>query len=87
MYMALTTSSNQCMCIDLLFTIGSGVRTGVHGTALGIGGITRVGGMFIVAGRMIGIGITAMLSIIVTTTALSVLDALYAVAIVNCVVE
>lgn len=75
------------MFIDLLYTIGSGVRIGVRGTALGIGGITRVGGMFTVAGRMIGIGITAMLSIIVTTTALSVLDALYAVAIVNCVVE
>lgn len=63
------------MSIDLLFTTGSGDRTGAHGPLRGIGGIIRVGGMYTVAGHMTGIGITAMLSTTTTTIVLSVRDA------------
>ena len=62
------------MSIDLLFTTGSGDRTGAHGPLRGIGGIIRVGGMYTVAGHMTGIGITAMLSITITTTVRSDTD-------------
>ena len=68
------TSSSRYMSIDLLFTTGSGARIGTRGIVLGIGATTRVGGICTLAGHMTGIGIIAMLSIIITTTALSVRD-------------
>ena len=60
------------MSIDLLYTTGSGDRTGTHGHLRGIGIIIRAGGMYTDAGHMTGTGITAILSIITTTIALSV---------------
>ena len=71
MYMEQTISSNQYMSIDLLSTIGFGVRTGTHGRVLGIGDITRVGGMYTAAGHMTGIGVTAMHTITAITIARS----------------
>jgi len=66
--------------------IGSGQTLGTHGTVLGIGVITRVGGTHIVAGRMTGTGITATLSIITTTTiALSVTDIIRVMATTTCI--
>jgi hypothetical protein len=64
--------------------IGSGVRHGMHGTALGIGDIIRVGGTITVAGHMTGIGITAMHGIITITTALSVTDIIPVMVFMTC---
>ena len=59
------------MCTDRLSTIGSGVRVGTLGTALGIGVTGRVGGTHTLVGHMTGTGIVATPTIITTTTALS----------------
>ena len=55
------------MYIDPIYTIGSGATHGMHGQVRGIGDITRVGGTYITAGHVIGIGIIAMHGIIITT--------------------
>lgn len=69
-----TTSSNRCISTVLLSMIGSGVPHGMHGTHLGIGGITPVGGTTTTAGHMIGTGATATPTITTITTARSVPD-------------
>ena len=74
------------MSIDPLSTIGSGATHGTLGIVLGTGVITRVGGTYTAAGHMTGTGITATLSIIITTTALSVRDITFITAITTCIV-
>ena len=87
MYMERTISSNLYMSIDLLSTTGFGVRTGTHGRVLGIGDITRVGGMYTAAGHMTGIGATAMHTITAITIARSAQVALSIVDIMSCIAE
>ena len=82
--MAPTTSSNLFMFIDLSYMIGSGVLVGMLGILLGIGDIIRGGGTFIVVGHMIGIGVTATHSIIITIGARSVMDITSTTDITNC---
>ena len=82
-YTERTTLSNRYMSIDLLFTTGSGVRTGTHGRVLGTGVITRAGGTYTAAGHMIGTGIIAMRSIITTTIVRSVRDVQYTTVIMT----
>lgn len=69
----------------LLYTIGSGVRTGTHGVARGTGITGRLGGTRIIAGHMIGTGITAMLTIIITTGARSGPDARLEAVTMSCI--
>lgn len=84
MYMVQTTSLNRYMSTDLLSMIGSGARVGTPGRVHGTGDIIRVGGMCITAGRMIGIGITAMHSIITIITARSITDIIHTMVITRC---
>jgi len=72
--MALITSSNRFMSIVRSYTIGSGVRHGSHGIALGTGVTGLPGGTYIVAGHTAGIGIIATHGIAIITDALSVPD-------------
>ena len=82
--MAPTILSSRYMSIDLLFMTGSGVRTGTHGRVPGIGDITRVGGMYTVAGLVTGIGIAATRITITTTAALSITHMSFTADIVSC---
>ena len=65
--------------------IGSGVMRGMHGILPGIGDTTPDGGTHTLVGVMIGIGITVMLSTIITTGAPSVTFANRAAVIRSCV--
>lgn len=56
---------------------------GTHGTALGTGDIILAGGTVIVVGHTIGIGITAMHSIIIIVAALSTTLLSYAPVIMS----
>ena len=59
---------------------------GTLGIVLGTGVITRDGGTHMLAGHMTGTGITAMLSIIITTTtARSATDIIRAMDITTCI--
>jgi hypothetical protein len=73
------------MFTDPSSTIGSGATHGTLGIVLGIGDITRVGGTYIVAGHMIGIGITVMPIITTTTAVHSDMHTTYATDIITCI--
>jgi len=67
--------------------IGSGATVGMRGIHLGIGVIGPVGGMYTVVGHMIGIGVTAMLSIIITIGVHSDMQSVRTAAIMSCIKE
>ena len=66
--------------------IGFGATHGSHGTVPGTGATGRDGGTHIIVGHMIGTGITAMLSIIITTAALSEMESEFTADTMRCIV-
>ena len=72
------------MSIDLLSTIGFGVRVGIAGRVLGTGATIRDGGMFIAVGHTTGTGITVTHGIIAITGAPSVREDISITAIMSC---
>jgi hypothetical protein len=65
--------------------IGSGVHSGMHGVLHIIGDTTQLGGIIITAGTMIGIGITAMHSIAITTIVHSITGIPHVLIIMICI--
>jgi hypothetical protein len=73
------------LSIGALYTIGSGAMHGTLGTVLGIGDITPDGGTATLVGHTIGIGVTAMHSITITTIVHSITVIPHVLIIMICI--